>query len=81
MTNTEQYVIEKIKDYNPDLRDFTIKANDIIRGYILDSLEYMELIISIEGDHNIDFTADETKLPLSIYDLAKLVDEKLKTEK
>lgn len=78
MNPTEQYIAEKLKDHNPDIRDFKLKSDDIIRGYILDSLEYLDFIISIEGDHNIDFTSDETKLPLSIYDLAALITEKLK---
>ncbi len=73
--NIETRILTILKDF--DIEESIVLNADFIKNLGLDSLDVVELIMSIEKDFNITITDDEAEKINTLEDAVKLVYDKL----
>lgn len=75
--NIEARILTILKDF--DIEESILLNSDFVKNLGLDSLDVVELIMSIEKDFNITITDDEAEKINTLEDAVKLVYDKLTT--
>lgn len=75
--NIETRILTILKDF--DIEESIVLNSDFVKNLGLDSLDVVELIMSIEKDFNITITDDEAEKINTLEDAVKLVYDKLTT--
>lgn len=75
--NIEARILTILKDF--DIEESIVLNSDFVKNLGLDSLDVVELIMSIEKDFNITITDDEAEKINTLEDAVKLVYDKLTT--
>jgi len=85
LINIEPYTEEKEKIFQKlkkilfeDFGKFNITINSCFLDFVLDSLDFVEIVMAIETDFNIEIDDNEAEHTKTIDDAVRLIDKKLK---